>query len=136
MKGLLESFAQFFRQNAQAYSAKLEYKESFPHLLLMAFLQRVLNGGGRIHREYALGSKRVDLHVGWQTQNFILELKIKRGSDTLDKGLAQTAQYIDISNPHEAHLLIFDTDSQKSWDEKISYNVVVYEYKEIHVWTM
>ncbi len=30
------------------------YLEAGPQLILQAFLQRVLNGGGRISREYAL----------------------------------------------------------------------------------
>ena len=54
-----------------------QYKESGPHLLLLAFMQRIINGGGSICREYALGSKRVDLFVRWKNQTFVLELKIK-----------------------------------------------------------
>ena len=135
MERLLEAFTQFFRENAQAFSAKLEYRESFPHLL-MSFLQRIINGGGKMHREYALGSKRVDLCLEWRNQKIILELKIKRGLDTLERGLTQTAECCDISGAHEAHLLIFDTSSHKSWDEKISNEVVIFNYKEIHVWTL
>ena len=37
--------------------------EAGPHLLLMAYLQRVINGGGRITREFAAGSGRADLVV-------------------------------------------------------------------------
>jgi hypothetical protein len=136
MKSLLKAFTQFFRENAEAYSKKLEYRKSFPHLLLMAFMQRIINGGGKIHREYALGRKRVDLLIEWKTQRIIIELKVKRGSDTLEKGLAQTADYVTTSWAHEAHRIIFDNDSQKSWDEKISDEVVIYGSKKIHVWTM
>jgi hypothetical protein len=31
----------------------MDYTEAFLHLLLMAFLQRILNGEGNIDREYA-----------------------------------------------------------------------------------
>ncbi|MBI4026212.1 MAG: hypothetical protein HY360_14590 [Verrucomicrobia bacterium] len=34
---------------------RFDYKEAAPHLVLMAFLQRVLNGGNRIVREMADG---------------------------------------------------------------------------------
>ena len=44
----------------------MDYREVFPPLLLMAFLQRVLNGNGRIGREYAAGRGRVDLAVEWR----------------------------------------------------------------------
>lgn len=97
MTKLLASFTQFFRENADAYSAKLDYQESFPHLLLMAFLQRIINGGGKIRREYALGRKRVDLFIEWKNYSYIPELKIKRGEDTERKGLEQIAEYVD---PH------------------------------------
>jgi hypothetical protein len=45
------------------WEKKSKYTEAFPHLLLMAFLQRVTNGHGRIEREYAAGSGRMDLAV-------------------------------------------------------------------------
>jgi hypothetical protein len=43
----------------------LPYKEAGRHLILQAFLQRIVNGGGRIHREYALGRKYTDLYLEW-----------------------------------------------------------------------
>ncbi len=79
------------------------YKEAGPQLLLQAFLQRIINGGGRISREYGLGRKRTDLFIEWpvsetedyygEVQRMVLELKILHKSleATLDEGLAQTA---------------------------------------------
>jgi hypothetical protein len=147
MDKLLTAFTQFFRENAEAYSTKLDYKESFPHLLLMAFLQRVINGGGQINREYAVGTKRVDLLIVWNDKyRYVLELKIKYSEDTLGKGLdhqlangelaAGTADYIDLCNAHEAHLLLFDRDPTKKWEEKISNEIVTFKNKQIHVWTL
>ena len=37
------------------------YHEIAPHIVLMAFLHRVVNGGGMLEREYAIGSDRMDL---------------------------------------------------------------------------
>ncbi len=136
MSKLLEAFTQFFRENSQAWESSISYNESFPHLLLMAFLQRIINGGGSIIREYALGKKRVDLLILRQKQRFVIELKIKYGEDTLARGLEQTAQYMDRSNAYEGHLIIFDRDTTKTWDEKISNEVVEFKAHKIHVWTM
>ncbi len=61
---------------------RIEYKEAGPHLLLQAFLQRIINGGGRIHREYALGRKRTDLFIEWpldETQGFYGGYPLKAG---------------------------------------------------------
>ena len=51
------------------------------------FLQRVVNGGGYIDREYGLGRGRTDLLItkpltdryGGPVQRIVMELKIKRG---------------------------------------------------------
>ncbi len=137
MNKLLAAFTQFFRENSAAYGATLDYKESSPHLLLMAFLQRIINGGGTIQREYALGRKRVDLFVEWKKKyTYIIELKIKRGEDTRRQGLEQTAEYLDISGAHEAHLIIFDRDPNKSWEEKIIQETVIFHDAKIHIWEM
>lgn len=46
MVKLLLDFQVFFRQNADSWIERFNYKESGPQLLLQAFLQRVVNGGG------------------------------------------------------------------------------------------
>ena len=97
---------------------QIAYHESTPQLILMAFLQRVINGGGTIHREYAVGKQRIDLLVIWKEQRIVIEIKIQYGSKTLTKGLTQTAKYIDLCNAIEGHLVIFDRDTDKSWEEK------------------
>ncbi len=55
MDSLLKAFQQFWRENSEIWEEKYEYKETAPHLILQAFLQRVVNGGGDILREYAGG---------------------------------------------------------------------------------
>jgi hypothetical protein len=137
MDKLFESFTDFFRENAEGYRAKTPYLESYPHLLLMSFLQRVVNGGGVVHREYGVGRKRVDLLVEWKKrERYVIEIKIKHGEDTLKKGLKQTAEYLDLCKATEAHLLIVDRNSKKSWDARISNEEIISDGKKIHVWTL
>ena len=136
MDRLLTSFTQFFRENSQAWLEDFKYKESGPHILMLAFLQRIINGGGTIHREYALGKRRVDLLITYNGFKYIIELKIKYGEDTLALGLKQTTDYMDLCGADEGHLVIFDRDSDSSWDEKISSETVAYNNTDVHVWTM
>ncbi len=136
---LLEAFTQFYRENSDVWLEKFAYKESGPHLLLMAFLQRVINGGGKIHREYALGRRRVDLFVEWsfgqnQMQRIVIELKVKRNEKTLSDGLVQTLEYMDLNNATEGHLVIFDRALGKTWDEKIYQEDKLMGDQTIHVW--
>jgi hypothetical protein len=136
MNKMLEAFTEFYRENSADWLKDCNYKESGPHLLLMAFLQRVINGGGKIHREYALGRKRLDLLLSWKKQTFAIELKVWRSeNETLVNGLEQTATYMDTSNATEGHLVIFDR-REKPWDEKIYSRQEHVGNKVINVWGM
>ena len=135
MKKLLREFQQFFRENSESWLERFDYKEAGFQLLLQAFLQRIVIGGGRLDREYALGSGRVDLLVRWRypgdaaggnqrEQRFVLELKTIREKTlhpdrALAGGLEQTARYAERSNATEAHLIICDERPGQIWDDKI-----------------
>lgn len=148
MEKLLLDFQQFFRQNADSWIEKFDYKESGPQLLLQAFLQRVVNGGGYIDREYGLGRGRTDLlitkplteHYGGPVQRIVLELKILRSNleSTIEKGLEQTARYMDRcgGTVNEGHFILFDRHSDRSWDEKLWHRRYEYNGRQIEVWGM
>ena len=137
---LLEAFQEYFCEHSEHWLKLFQYQEAGPQLLLQAFLQRVLNGGGRIEREYGLGRQRVDLIIRWPRpggqQRFVIEGKILHGSldNTLEKGLPQTAAYMDRSAA-AGHLVIFDR-STKPWDEKVFRRTEEFDGKRIEVWGM
>lgn len=147
MEKLMLDFQQFFHQNADAWIEKFDYKESGPQLLLQAFLQRVVNGGGYIDREYGLGRGRTDLlirkpltdHYGGPIQRIVLELKIKRYGleKTIEDGLRQTWGYMDkAGSVDEGHFIIFDRTPGKTWEEKIWHAQHDYNGHPIMVWGM
>ena len=65
VRKLLAAFQAFFREHSEHWRQRFQYQEAWPQLLLQAFLQRVVNGGGRIEREYGLGRGRTDLLIVW-----------------------------------------------------------------------
>ena len=147
MEKLLLDFQQFFRENSDAWIGKFDYAEAGPQLLLQCFLQRIVNGGGYIDREYGLGRKRTDLLIrkpltdgyGGPVQRIVLELKIRRDSleKTIEKGLEQTAEYMDtVGSVDEGHLIIFDRSKEKTWDERIWHRSYEFQSKIIVVWGM
>ena len=148
MEKLLTDFQQFFRENADAWIERFDYKESGPQLLLQAFLQRVVNGGGYIDREYGLGRGRTDLLItkpltdryGGPFQRIVLELKIFRSNmeETIRKGLEQTAGYMDKCGGtiNEGHFILFDRRPGRLWDEKIWHRTEHYGERTIEVWGM
>jgi hypothetical protein len=127
MDTLLKEFQKFWRRNSELWEERMNYTEAFPHLLLMAFLQRVLNGGGRIDREYAAGRGRMDLAVEYNNKLNIIEIKLvhsyNSASEVLEEGLEQIARYrnkIDATAP--SYLVIFDRRpeaKEKPWSEKL-----------------
>ena len=134
MTQLLEAFTEFYRENSAIWLEKFDYKESGPHLLLMAFLQRIINGGGTISREYALGRGRVDLLIKWQKQRIVLELKVKHSKKTVTQGFEQITKYMDVSQAKEGHLLIFDRDPHLSWEAKLYRRQESFKGYQIDVW--
>ena len=128
MDCLLAAFQEFFRQNSEHWIRRAQYTEAGPQLVLQAFLHRVVNATGRIEREYALGSRRVDLLVVWPREGgredrAVVECKlVKEGrslSRTVEEGLEQTKRYMDISGTDAGHLVVFDLRPGRSWAERI-----------------
>ena len=113
---LMEEFQTFFRRHSEHWQNRFAYAEAWPQLLLQAYLQRVVNGGGRIEREYALGRGRVDLLIVWplqdRVQELVVECKVVRERDGLesvvDEGVEQTARYVDRCAAEAGHLIVID----------------------------
>ena len=122
---LLTAFQTFFREHSEHWVKRFEYQEAGPQLLLQAFLQRIVNSGGRIEREYGLGRKRTDLLIVWpqaeRTRKFVIECKILHKSldQTIAEGLDQTAEYMDRCDAEAGHLVIFDRREGRRWEDKV-----------------
>ncbi|MEZ4731738.1 MAG: AAA-like domain-containing protein [Caldilineaceae bacterium] len=142
MEKLLTAFQQFFREHAEHWIERFQYQEAGPQLLLQAFLQRIINGGGYIQREYGLGRRRTDLLILWRTpagdfQRVVIETKLRRGSReaTIEQGLPQVWGYMDQANADEGHLIIFDRTASP-WAEKIFTQHRRHQGVAIQVWGM
>ncbi|MEA3414859.1 MAG: ATP-binding protein [Thermodesulfobacteriota bacterium] len=142
MDKLLTAFQDFFRKHSEHWIDRFDYKEAGPQLLLQGFLQRIVNSGGRVEREYGLGRMRTDLFVTWQckdgVQKIVLELKILYGSleQTIENGLDQSWRYMDQCGADEGHLIIFDRYEKKPWAEKIFKKEELFKGIKIKIWGM
>ena len=139
---LLRAFQDFFREHSEHWVERFQYKEAGPQLLLQAFLQRIVNGGGRIEREYGLGRLRTDLLMVWPyahgIQKVVIELKVlhKSREQTIAQGLTQTWEYLDRCGAAEGHLVIFDRTPAKAWEEKLFERMEMIRGQAIAVWGM
>ena len=143
VEGLIADFQTFFREHSEHWVQRFEqYREAGPQLLLQAHLQRVVNGGGVIEREYALGRGRTDLLIRWpqggRTRKFVVECKLRRGGleRTIVEGLAQTRGYMDRCGAEAGHLIVFDRAPERAWTEKIFRRDPVADGAPVTVWGM
>ena len=132
MPALMAEFQRFWRENSGADREVYGYNEATPHLVMMGYLQRVVNGGGRIAREMALGSKRLDLCVEFGKFRYAVELKMRRNFSP-ESSYPQLAGYLDHLGLAEGWMAVFDDDDSKPWDERIYTRDVTFDGKTIHV---
>ncbi|GMV42751.1 MAG: hypothetical protein AMXMBFR64_44670 [Myxococcales bacterium] len=117
LQAMLDAFADFWREQGAALAPKMPYHEVAAQLVLFAWLQRIVNGGGFIDREYGVGMRRIDVLVRWPVpsekggwQREALELKVRR-DDTADptpEGLRQIEGYLSSLGLGHGWLVVFD----------------------------
>nr|VFK26212.1 MAG: AAA-like domain-containing protein [Candidatus Kentron sp. MB] len=109
MMKLIRGFLDFWRENGEIL-LQAPYQEAAPHLVFMAWLQRIVNSGGRVDREFALGAGRADLVVRYGergAQKEIIELKIVRGPKTVEDGVGQVSRYARRLGIARGYLVVF-----------------------------
>ncbi|MDE0101093.1 MAG: hypothetical protein OXN89_01815 [Bryobacterales bacterium] len=129
---LLEAFQGYFRENSEAWLERYGHREAGPHLVLQSYLHRVVNGGGRITREYAVARRRSDLLIEWPQRGgtlhsnpsrHVIECKVVGKRSGLERvireGLRQTESYMDLCAAESGHLVVFDMRPGKTWRERI-----------------
>ncbi|MEO3782074.1 ATP-binding protein [Actinocorallia sp. B10E7] len=116
---LLREFLDFWRLNGEILARQQTYSEAACQLVFMGWLHRVVNGGGLIDREYALGRGRIDLFIRWPLpdrtwQWEAVELKVHRPGrpDPTAQGLIQLDAYLDRLALAQGTLVVFDQRSE------------------------
>ena len=130
---LMADWQLFWREDGHLAAAGFGYRESGPHLMLMAFLQRIVNGGGRIEREYGLGRGALDLVVNWRGKRHAIEVKLRRDTQTEKRALEQVARYLDMLGLDEGWLIMFDLRAKRSWKQRLTSKAVKTAGKRIHL---
>ena len=161
MDKLLAAFQSFFREHSEHWLGRFDYREAGPQLILQAYLQRIVNGGGRIEREYGLGRGATDLLVLWPHREglpsdlwrrFVVECKVLRDSDhrglegTIERGVEQTLGYMDKCASGEGHLVVFDRTGDakgsaskrdsKRWEDRVFRREEARDVRKLVVWGM
>ena len=133
MEKLLKAFVDFYRWNSESWLERFQYREAGHQLLFMAFLQRIINVGGRIEREMAIGNGRTDLVVFWKNQVFPIEIKILHSARSEQEGISQLSRYMDKLGQKRGYLILFEKKSSDElpWDQRIRREVHHADDREI-----
>jgi hypothetical protein len=139
---LLREFAAFWKEHGDVLAGKMPYHEVAPQLVFMAFVQRVVNGGGYVDREYGVGRGRIDLLVRWHLtprpspssgegssaiQREAIELKAWAPGkpDPLARGLDQIDLYLTRLGLDHGTLVLFDRrEEAPAWAERGTFETV------------
>ncbi|MDR0714016.1 MAG: hypothetical protein LBF89_07155 [Bacteroidales bacterium] len=78
-----------------------------------------INGGGRIIREMASGTGRLDICLIYENQKYPIVLKIRYGKKYLEEGLKQIVRYADLHCCNEGWMVVFDRRSTVNWQDKL-----------------
>ena len=148
---LLEAFQSFFRENSEHWLGRFDYQEAGPQLILQSYLQRIINGGGRIQREYGLGRGATDLLILWPTdptqpsdlwRRIVIECKVAYAAQhrsvarIIEEGIEQTAGYMERCGADTGHLVVFDRRSGRDWTEKVFRREETHGERQVVVWGM
>ncbi|MGF1525737.1 MAG: AAA family ATPase [Candidatus Competibacterales bacterium] len=139
---LLRGFQQFCRDHSAPWLQRFPYRRAAPLLLLQAFIQRIIDTNGHLEREYGLGRGRTDCLLTWPTydgvQRVVIEMRLVQKSlvASLIEGMEQTRNHMVRCSTKEGHLVVFDIDPHKTWDEKMFSRREEFKGHTIEVWGM
>jgi hypothetical protein len=130
---LMTEWQAFWRKDGHLAAGGFSYQEAGPHLMLMAFLQRIVNGGGRVEREYGLGRGALDLIIEWRGSRHAIEVKLRRDTETEAEALEQVRRYLDTAGLDEGWLVLFDLRSTQPWEHRLTRRAAQANGKRVHV---
>jgi len=129
---VLKHYIEFYKEHSELVTKRKTYTEAAHHLLFMAWLQRIVNGGGTISREYAAGLGRLDLCIDFGDERFAFELKLN-SARALERGKRQLSEYLDRLSLTFGWLIIFSRGDVTDWDAVGRRESVEHEGKKIEV---
>ncbi|KPA10939.1 hypothetical protein MHK_008856 [Candidatus Magnetomorum sp. HK-1] len=129
---LLSEYIKFYKEHSELVTKRKLYNEAAHHMLFMAWIQRIINSGGKITREYAAGLKRLDMLVEFAGERFAFELK-RSSKNVLEQGKKQLCKYLDRLSMNSGWLIIFNRKEPDNWDDVGKREHLYFEGKKIEV---
>ena len=118
---ILLRFQQFMKEQYSPMDSKFIEREG--RLLFLSFMKPIVNGVGFDFKEVQISEeKRLDVVIVYNTNKYIIELKIWHGEKYHQRGLKQLRDYLDINEQDKGYLLIFNFNKDKEYKKEIINN--------------
>jgi hypothetical protein len=105
---VFDKFQDFMQSKGAAVSKRPEFEEAFGQLLLLSYLDLLVNGKGWTFKEVQSGEGRIDVVCCYKDQKEIVELKLWYGPRRYETGLNQLVKYLRNENLDHGYLVVFD----------------------------
>lgn len=131
---VLDKFQAFMKSKGTAAAKHPSFAEATGQLLLLSYLDLLVNGKGWTFKEVQSGEGRIDVVCCYKDQKEVVELKLWYGASAYDKGAEQLARYLESENLDRGFLVIFDRrdNAQKVY----SFSEFEINNKKIQAWVI
>jgi hypothetical protein len=132
--GLLKGFQDFLSLNSKDYFKDQNYIDLSPHLLLSAFIQKVVNDRAIVINDLAKGYGYSEIVVRYSEHSYLIGLEVKYKQNNWQQPSQLLLAYKDRLQTDEGWLVVFDRISRKSLEEKLTWNTETFPRGQtIHV---
>ncbi len=131
---VLDKFQAFMKAKGAMVSKHRSFREVTGQLLLLSYLDLLVNGKGWTFKEPQSGEGRIDVVCCYGRQKEIVELKLWYGPRRYADGLAQLARYLDREGLDHGYLFVFDRRENTKRDYSFSEHLVA--GKKIQAWVV
>jgi hypothetical protein len=105
---VLDRFQVFMKSKGSQVVRSHEFKEATGQLLLLSYLDLLVNGKGWTFKEVQSAQGRIDVLCCYGNQKEIVELKLWYGEQRYDQGLEQLVRYLENESLDHGYLVVFD----------------------------
>ncbi|MDR1730496.1 MAG: AAA-like domain-containing protein [Synergistaceae bacterium] len=146
-RAIIELYQKLYCENFLTWGRRYDLEGVLAQMLLFAFLHYILGDRGRMECDYALGTGRVDISVGWgyslasgerREERCIIELRLydstKSHETMILQGLAQTTAYAQPRRAQDIFMIVLDEDDSKTWYDRLFREEHVHNGVAVHVY--
>jgi len=105
---VFDKFQTFMKSKGAVVAKHPAFEEMFGQLLVLSYLDILVNGKGWTFKEVQSGKNRIDVLCCYKKQKEVVELKLWYGERRYEVGLNQLAKYLGNESLDHGYLVVFD----------------------------